>query len=289
MHHIEWLDKNEYPFKPHYFTTPEGRMHYLDTGKGNVIFFVHGTPEWSFAYRNTIKKLSLQYRCIAVDHLGFGLSDKPSDADYSVEAHAKRLEKFIIEMQLQNITLVAGDFGGATAIHYALHNRQNVRQLILWNTWMWDLMPDKKFSGPANMVHSALGKFLYKYLNAPLNLIMPQAYADKKKLTRAIHRQYKMPFQKRNERVALYAIARQLKDAGSWWQQQWEMLDKINGLPVTFIWGMSDKFIQPYMLGKWKIAFPKATIVELNTGHFVAEESAAEFTGQIMTQMQNVK
>ena len=70
-----WLDGNEYPFRDHYFTTPQGDMHYVDEGSGDPIVFVPGNPSWSFEAREMIKALSGQFRCIAVDHIGFGLSD----------------------------------------------------------------------------------------------------------------------------------------------------------------------------------------------------------------------
>ena len=70
-----WLDREEYPFASHYFDTGHGRIHYVDEGLGVPIVMTHGNPTWSFIYRNFIKALSKDYRCIAPDHLGFGLSE----------------------------------------------------------------------------------------------------------------------------------------------------------------------------------------------------------------------
>jgi len=106
-----WLDKSEYPFSSNYFDINGQKLHYIDEGKGETILFVHGTPSWSFDYRNIIKKLKENFRCVAVDHIGFGLSDKQEHYDYSTQNHSKTLEKFVIEKQLSNITLVVHDFG----------------------------------------------------------------------------------------------------------------------------------------------------------------------------------
>ena len=73
-----WIDKEEYPFQSYHLELEMGRLHYVDEGEGNPIVIVHGTPTWSFEYRHLIKGLSKRYRCIAMDHIGFGLSDKPS-------------------------------------------------------------------------------------------------------------------------------------------------------------------------------------------------------------------
>lgn len=72
-----WLNKTEYPFTSHYFDINGHKLHYIDEGSGDILLFIHGTPSWSFDFRNVIKSLSKHYRCIAIDHLGFGLSDKP--------------------------------------------------------------------------------------------------------------------------------------------------------------------------------------------------------------------
>ena len=90
-YNAHWLDRTEYPFRPHHFHAPAGRMHYVDEGKGEVILFVHGNPSWSFLYRHLIKALSRTHRCVAPDNLGFGLSDKPADADYTPRFHSENL------------------------------------------------------------------------------------------------------------------------------------------------------------------------------------------------------
>jgi pimeloyl-ACP methyl ester carboxylesterase len=67
-----------YPFCSHYLPLPAGpRLHYLDEGSGRPLLFVHGNPTWSFYWRNLVSGLSDQWRCVAVDHVGCGLSDKP--------------------------------------------------------------------------------------------------------------------------------------------------------------------------------------------------------------------
>ena len=75
----EWVDKSEYPFRSNYMDIPAGRMHYIDEGEGDPIVMVYGNPTWSFLYRYLINGLSKNHRCISLDHIGFGLSDKPSD------------------------------------------------------------------------------------------------------------------------------------------------------------------------------------------------------------------
>src|SRR5829696_2438417 len=90
-----WVDREAYPFSSRWLSLPEGRIHYVDEGEGPTLLFVHGTPTWSFEYRHLIRALRQTHRCVALDHLGFGLSDRPGDADYGPEAHAGRLRAFV--------------------------------------------------------------------------------------------------------------------------------------------------------------------------------------------------
>ena len=75
-----WVDRSAFPFQSRFLEVlPGASMHYVDEGAGDVILFVHGTPTWSFEWRDAIRQLSTTHRCIAIDHLGFGLSSRPRE------------------------------------------------------------------------------------------------------------------------------------------------------------------------------------------------------------------
>src|SRR5438477_6619133 len=72
-----------YPFQSQFLRLASGlRLHYLDEGAGDPLVCVHGNPTWSYYYRNLVAALRGQYRLIAPDHIGCGLSDKPGDSEY---------------------------------------------------------------------------------------------------------------------------------------------------------------------------------------------------------------
>src|SRR5687768_14346435 len=101
-----WLDTAAYPFPPRHFDTGEGRLHYVDEGHGPPVVIVHGTPTWSFEYRDLIRRLAPSHRVIVPDHLGFGLSDRPAGADYRPAAHAQRLARLLDALDVRDVTLV---------------------------------------------------------------------------------------------------------------------------------------------------------------------------------------
>jgi pimeloyl-ACP methyl ester carboxylesterase len=282
-----WLDKNLYPFQSKWTAIDGHDLHYIDEGQGDVIVFVHGTPEWSFGYRDLVKHLRQSFRCIAIDLLGFGLSDKPQHADYSCQAHAARFEKFMATLGMKKISLVANDFGGGIALSYALNHPEHIDKIVLFNTWMWSLKNDRHYSTPARLMNTWLGKKLYLDFNFPVNVIMPSAYGDKKKLTGDVHAHYKNAL-KKGERTAAYRFSQELMKASDWWQHLWENMQPIEGKPFLIFWGMKDSFIPPRELDKWRSKLPDAHVVTFDdAGHFVQEEKPVEMIAAIDAFMKN--
>jgi len=269
---MDWINKALYPFRSNFLNLDNAHIHYIDEGRGDTILFVHGTPEWSFGYRDLIKPLSKKFRCIAFDHLGFGLSDKPSNGTYTVKDHAVRLEKFISILGLNNIHIVANDFGGSMALYYAIHHPENVSRICLFNTWMWSLQHDKHYTRPGKLIQTPLGEILYKRFNFPVNVLLPQAFGDKSKLTKEMRFHYKKPLTHGN-RSGTYAFAKELLNAGPWWDSLWEQMDKIDDKPFLICWGLKDRLILPKELDRWMEKIPGAKIIRFEkAGHFLQEE-----------------
>ncbi len=280
-----WLDTEEYPFRHHYFQIHGHRLHYIDEGKGETILFVHGTPSWSFEARNVIRLLSREYRCIAIDHMGFGLSDKPAGYDYSVLNHSMTLKTFILENDLHDITLVVHDFGGPIGLYFALCHTGRIRRLIIMNSWMWNCATDPGFIRFSRVLKSPLLPFLYKYLNFSARFLMPAAFGDTK-LSRHILRHFTAPFEKPSHRLGTVAFAKSLLSDQEWFGQLWEQKEKLLNKPVLFIWGMKDRFTTPAYLDTFISGFPEARVVRLeHCGHFPLEEAYARVASEIQVFM----
>jgi len=97
-----------YPFAPQSFPTPGGaKLSYVDEGpRGDeVVLAVHGNPTWSFFYRDLIRELSGSVRCLAPDHVGMGLSDKPAAYDYSLAGRVADLEALLASLRVKRVHL----------------------------------------------------------------------------------------------------------------------------------------------------------------------------------------
>jgi haloalkane dehalogenase len=273
-----WLDRQAYPFRSQWLPLPAGKgeakLHYLDEGRGEPILFVHGTPTWSFEFRHLVAALSATHRCIAPDHLGFGLSDRPAEAAYTPEAHAGRLRAFVDRLGLDRFTLVVHDFGGPISLPLALDEPTRVSRLCVLNSWMWSFADDPVIARRARQISGRLGRFLYRRLNASLRLITPSAYGDRRKLTRAIHAQYLSVFPDADSRErVLWALARALNGSAAFYDSLWERRAALARLPSAIVWGLADSAFRPHHLARWKQVLPHASVVELRgAGHWPHEE-----------------
>jgi len=277
----DWIDPTEYPFKSNYFSVNGHKLHYIDEGSGPVLLFVHGTPSWSFEYRNCIKELRSSYRCIAVDHIGFGLSDKPETYDYSTINHSRTLERFILEKNLTDITLVVHDFGGPIGLNAAINHTGRFKKLIIINSWLWSSESDPDFQKIKWVLKSPLLPFLYRYLNFETKVLLPASFGDKKP-GRDIRRHYSKPFNSRKEQGGTVAFARSLVNDQEWFQELWDKKDAISDKPVLLIWGMKDPIVKPHNLENFQKGFPNSNILELETcGHFPHEEVPERVTDAI--------
>lgn len=269
-----WLDRAAYPFAPHFASLRAGRMHYVDEGHGSPVLFVHGTPTWSFEYRHLIRALSPYRRCIAPDHFGFGLSDRPGTFAYTPEAHADALNEFVTSLGLSDITLVVHDFGGPIGLPLRLKDSSRVSRVVIINSWMWAFDDDPSMSKKAKIAGGALGRLLYRFMNVSLKVIMPSAYGDRKALTPEIHRQYLEVFRDPSARVTvLHALATSLLGSSGFFASLESRAGRLQGIPVLLLWGMKDSAFPPYLLDRWISLVPHASVVRLATaGHWPHEE-----------------
>ena len=123
----------------------DSELAYVDTGAGNPIVFLHGNPTSSYLWRNIMPHVHGHGRCIAMDLIGMGKSDKP-DLEYNFFDHSKYVEGFIEAMGLKKLTLVIHDWGSALGFHYAMRNESNIKGLSFMEAIMmpipsWDAFP----------------------------------------------------------------------------------------------------------------------------------------------------
>ena len=276
-----WLDTTLYPFENNYIKLKAGNMHYVDKGTGETILFIHGTPTWSFLYRDYIDSLSKNYRCIAIDHIGFGLSDKPESFDGTPQSHSKNLSEFIEKLNLNKITIVTHDFGGPIGLGAAIENSNKIKRIVVLNTWLWETKSNPNAQKVNKLLNSGIGRFLYLKMNFSPKVLFKKGIYDKKKLPKSIHKQYIYPFPNKNSRKSLLKIGKSLVGASDWYQEQWNQLNKLESKPWLILWGTKDEFITLDYLRKWQKRLPNSKVIEYDCGHFLQEEKPTETIKEI--------
>lgn len=278
----DWLSEKEHPFKSHFFSTSAGNMHYVDEGEGDPIVFVHGNPSWSFEFRNLIKELSKTNRCVAPDHIGFGLSDKPVRWSYLPVEHAKNFEQLMESLDLEKITLIVGDWGGPIGLSYAIAHPEKIRNLVVTNTWIWSVENDLYFQAFSGFMGGPLGKWLIKKYNFFANNVVKAAFGDKRKLTSEIHNHYLMPLSNPEDRKGNWIFPQQIIGSSQWLNELWGKSHTLASKEILLAWGMKDIAFRKKELNRWTRAFPNASVIRFDdAGHFVSEEKPDELLVEI--------
>jgi haloalkane dehalogenase len=277
-----WVDREAYPFRSRWRDLPGGRMHYVDEGAGEPVVLVHGTPEWSFGWRHLVRALSPARRCLAMDHLGFGLSDKPPDGRYGPEDHAARLAALLDPLDLRQATLVVHDFGVPIGLAWALDHPDRVARLVVLNGWLWSLAGDPGVRRVMRVMAGPLGRWLYLYLNLSPRVLLPYAFGDRSRLSPAVHAQYLAPFPRPRDRHGPWGLARAVLGSSAWYAALEARRDRLAAKPALLLWGLADPAFRPHHLARWRAALPGAEVVALpGVGHFPQEEAAGDVVGRV--------
>ena len=143
------LSTKSFPKK--YVTVLGKRMAYCEIGEGNPILFQHGNPTSSYLWRNIMPHLETHGRCIAIDLIGMGDSEKLEDSGdntYSYHIQKKYFDACLEELGIhENITLVIHDWGSALGFHWAQEHPSQVKGIcymegivtpLIWEDWNQD-------------------------------------------------------------------------------------------------------------------------------------------------------
>lgn len=275
-----------YPFATPSFTTPGGaRMNYVDEGQGDeAVLMLHGNPTWSFYYAALIKAVSPQMRCIAPDHIGMGLSEKPPDYDYRLSTRIADIEALVAKLNLKRVHLVVHDWGGAIGFGFAARHPELIGRIVVLNTAAF---PSPHI--PARIAACKLPLF------GPLIVRGANGFAGPA-VTMSMHRRRLTPSEKRGlllpydswaHRVAVSAFVQDIPMRPE--HPSWPTLKKVEqGIaqftdrPALIVWGGRDFCFNDHFYAEWKQRLPQAKTVYLaDAGHYVLIDADAEVVPQI--------
>ena len=271
-----------YPFASHEMDIAGIRYHYVDEGDGPPVLFVHGNPTWSFYWRNLIHNLRGEYRTVAPDHIGCGLSEKPPLGKYPYTL-ARRIDdlcQLIERLDLQAVTLVAHDWGGAIGMGAAVAMPQRFARFVLLNTAAF---PSHRCPWRIRLCRApVLGRLAVQGLNLFARSALMMAVHRRSSLSPAVRAGLLAPYDCWRHRTAIYQFVRDIPLHPG--HPSYDSLARIEAglaslapMPLLLIWGMRDWCFTPHFLDQFRHRFPSAEVVRIeDAGHYVVEEAAEE-------------
>lgn len=285
-----------FPFSPHFMNNGGFRYHYVDEGAGDPVVMVHGNPTWSFYYRRLIHALSPRYRAIAPDHIGCGLSEKPSrhEYDYTLSRRVADFERFLDHLGIrENITLVLHDWGGMIGMAWAVRHPKRISRIVLMNTAAFFPPAGKGLPLRLRLIRNL------KWFSTPavlgFNLFAGSALymAVKKPLSRDIKSGLIAPYNSWKNRIATLQFVldipvQKTDSAFPLVQSVEDRLSSLAHIPFLICWGAHDFVFDMDYFNEWRQRFPRAQAhLFPDAGHYVLEDAPEPIIGLVKRFMEH--
>jgi haloalkane dehalogenase len=289
-----------FPFAPHFSDAAGFKMHYVDEGPrdGEIVLCLHGEPTWGYLFRHLIQALRDDYRAIVPDHMGFGKSEAPPDRTYWLQDHVDNLEKFVLALDLKDITLVLHDFGGPVGMGLAARHPGRIRRLISANGPTPFGQPDlvERVTGNAKVspwfrwilkaseegaLEAVLGQLSYNVLSTlKLNGFENNAIINDSWLAA-----YGTPFARPDGCLGAIGWAKGFALNLHQFPAPDPAAERaIRALPALAIWGEADRTLHAeHFLPLFTALFPEAPVIRLpSVGHYCFEDAPEKVSGLIL-------
>lgn len=275
-----WVDDELFPFQSRFLDLDGHRVHYVDEGSGLTLLFLHGNPTWSFDYSTVTTLLREDFRCIAVDYPGFGLSTAAPGYRYLPAEHAAVIGGFVDALGLSNVTLVGHDWGGPIGLAVVQDRPEIFDRLVLTNTWAWPVS-DPLIQVMSHVMGSPIGRLLIRQLNLFVNVTIPIGH----RLTTPTSGQmdhYKKALDSPARREASAVFPREITSSRAFLADIEAGLEDIAALPTLIIWGDGDFAFGDKELRRWQQTFTDhETVIVSGAGHFVPSDAPEQFAAAI--------
>lgn len=263
-------------FPSQFLPLAAGRMHYWEHGDGDPVLFVHGNPTWAYYWRHVIAGLGDGVRCLAVDHLGCGHSDKPRRF-FRLQDRIDHLVEFVERLDLGDATIVAHDWGGAIALGTVLAARARFSGCVLLNTGAW---PPEAIPWRIRLARlPVLGRLAICGGNAFQRAAFRMATEQPGGLSRADRAAFEAPYANWSSRAAMHHFVQDIPGGPNHPTHATlatieRRLPELGDLPTTLVWGMRDWCFDERCLRRMHEKLPQAEVMELpSAGHWVAEDA----------------
>ena len=274
------------------FITVNGkRMAYVEMGSGDPIVFQHGNPTSSYLWRNVMPALADRGRCIAVDLIGMGDSEKLDDSGPDRYTYREQRDFLFRAWDAlgvhDNVTLVIHDWGSALGFDWAHQNPDKVRGIAYMEAIVCPLAWSDWPEGATDIFRafrSEAGEAIVLEKNVFVERVLPSSIL--RKLSEDEMNEYRRPFSKPGEdRRPTLTWPRQIPLDGepadvneivagyaAWLAETSVPKLFVNAEPGSILIGRQREFCR---------SLPAQTEVTVKGLHFLQEDSPAEIGSAI--------
>lgn len=276
-----WVDDGLFPFESRFVDIEGHTVHYVDEGSGPTLLLLHGNPTWSFLWRDVISALRDDFRCIALDYPGFGLSTARPGYRYLPEEHADVVTGFVDALDLSGVTLVGQDWGGPIGLAAAQRRPGTFDRLVLANTWAWPVNGVLHFEAFSRIVGGLPMRFLVRRLNLLVNAFIPTGHR-RRKPTAAEMIHYQRALDTPDRRQASAVLPGRVLASQAFFAEIEAGLSNLTHLPTLIVWGDADIAFRSQERERLEAVFPKhKTVIVEGAGTYVESDAPEEFVAAI--------
>lgn len=276
-----WVDDELFPFDSQFMEIDGNVVHYVDEGTGPILLMLHGNPTWSFLWRDVISALSDEFRCIALDYPGFGLSTARPGYRYLPEEHADVVTSFVDTLAINGATLVGQDWGGPIGLAVAQRRSGTFDRLVLANTWAWPTNGDLYFEAFSRIGGSSPFRLLARQRDLVVNAFIPTGH-QRRKTTAAEMTHYRRAQSTPRRRQASAILPSRIISSRRFFGEVESGLAEIEELPTLIAWGGADWVFRAKERERLEATFPRhRTVVIDGAGLYVESDAPEEFAAAI--------
>ena len=228
---------------------------------GRPVVLLHGFPTSTFLWRYVGPELAARdYTAFAIDLLGYGESDRPYDASYTIDAQSEYVDRAMTALRIAKAIVIGVDLGGGVALRLAATRPERVEHLVLINPLALDEAP----AGDIKALQRGAARHAMRLTRGVLGVaplltpVLEGSVADPEKMPTRLVARYLAPFVGKEGITHLQTLARSIR------ADDLEELDLRNiKVPTLIVWGDQDQWLDSRLPERLANAIPTSTLVRL--------------------------
>lgn len=276
-----WVDDGLFPFESRFIDIDGHSVHYVDEGSGPTLLLLHGNPTWSFLWREVISALRTDFRCVALDYPGFGLSTAAPGYRYLPEEHADVVTGFVDALGLDGVTLVGQDWGGPIGLAAAQRRPGAFDRLVLANTWAWPVNGVLHFEAFSRIVGGLPMRFLVRQFNVLVDAFIPTGHRRRTPTADEMNH-YREALGTAERRQASAVLPGRVLGSRAFLADVEAGLADLAHLPTLIVWGDADIAFRSQERERLEATFPNhETVIVERAGTYVQSDAPEEFVAAV--------